>query len=209
MRILLTLICVFLSSTLMAKDRPLLKCLGEEEKRFHAKKETGPLYDLNQQLISEMVQIPHVSIEHESFLQVCTGSGHSESLKLLELSLKRGKELFVLPETLTGAQGGMTTGMIDDYVKSSKDILLSFISQIQSLSPTPDCLNNEIPELRGFFTEIKYLQEDVDIKTLFKNKDLKIFSQLKDYPLSFVKCRTAEAKRKALLKARALKKKKD
>ncbi len=99
-------------------------------------------------------------------------------------------------------------GMVDDYVKSSKDILLTFISQIQTLSPTPDCLNKEIPELKNFHIEIKYLQEDVDIKTLFKNKDLKIFSQLKNYPLAFEKCRVTEEKRKALLKAKAKTKKK-
>jgi hypothetical protein len=28
-----------------ARDRQILKCLGEEEKRFHLKKEVGPVYD--------------------------------------------------------------------------------------------------------------------------------------------------------------------
>ncbi len=204
MRIFLTALSLLLSVGLSAraKDRPLLKCLGEEEKRFHQKKETGPLYDLNQQLIAEMVQIPFIEIDQASFLEICTGSGHSSSMKLLEASLRKGSALFVVPATVTGTQREMTVGMVDDYVKASKDILLQFISQIQALSPTPECLNNEIPELKAFYTEIKYLQEDVDQKTIFKNKDQKIFSQLKDYPIAFEKCRVAEAKRRAELKAK-------
>jgi hypothetical protein len=88
-----------------------------------------------------------------------------------------------------GMQREMTMGMIDDYVDATKEILLSFISQIQSLAPSASCLKEEIPELDQFFTEIKYLQEDVDMQTLFKGKDLKIFEKLKNYPLAFEKCR--------------------
>ena len=171
------------------RDRQILKCLGEEEKRFHLRKETGPVYDLNQRLIAEMIQIPNAELTPEDYLTVCTGQKFSESWKLLEQSIVKGKNLFIIPKNVEGMQKAITASMIDDYVEATKEILLNFISQIQTLSPTPTCLKEEIPELDQFFTEIKYLQEDVDMQRLFQGKDIRIFEKLKNYPLAFEKCR--------------------
>jgi hypothetical protein len=171
--------------------------LGEEEKRFHLKKEVGPVYDLNQRLIAELLQIPKVEIRPEGYTIICNGKQFSESWKLLELSIKKGKGLFLMPKEITGMQRSMTSGMIDDYVEATREILLSFIAQIQSVSPTPTCLKDQIPELDQFFTEIKYLQEDVDMSALFQGKDQQIFDKLKKYPIAFEKCRKDLEKKKA------------
>ena len=172
------------------RDRQILKCLGEEERRFHLKKETGPVYDLNQRLIAEMLQIPHVEINDADYRAICSGQKFSESWKLLELSITKGRDLFVINDgKVAGMQKDMAMGMVDDYVEATREILLTFISQIQTQSPTPNCLKEEIPTLDNFFVEIKYLQEDVDMKTIFKGKDQKIFEELKNYPRAFDKCR--------------------
>lgn len=147
----------------------------------------GPNYDLNQRLISEIVQIPNARFKEEYFKIIC-GKKNQSSLKLLELSIHKGKELFEIPTHVTGMQLNMTQGMIEDYVDAVKEIFLNYISQIQSMSPTPTCLKEEIPELDQFFTEIKYLQEDVDMNVLFEKKDEKIFDKLKSYPDAFKKC---------------------
>jgi hypothetical protein len=193
-----TILIFFLVSTsLWARDdRQILKCLGEEEKRFHLKKETGPVYELNQRLIGELIQIPKVEINPQDYYLICSGEKFSESWKLLELSIKKGKNLFIIPKEVSGIQRSMTEGMIDDYVEATREILLGFIAQIQSIAPSPTCLKDEIPELDNFFTEIKYLQEDVEMKTLFEGKDEKIFDRLKNYSLAFEKCR-ARLKKKA------------
>ena len=52
-------------------ERQLIKCLGAEEKMFHLKKQTGPLYDLNQRLISEMIQIPKAELDAEFYHEMC------------------------------------------------------------------------------------------------------------------------------------------
>lgn len=192
--VILTLTLISLSG--FAKEGDILKCLGDEEKRFHLNKVSGPVYDLNQRLISELVQIPRIKLTREDYLAICAGNDFSESWKLLELSLKKGKGIFEIPPDLRGMQKGMTEGMIDDYIEASKEILLTFISQIQAQSPTPGCLKQEIPELDKFFYEIKYLQEDVDIRQIFEGKEEKIIDKLKNYPLAFEKCR-AELKKKA------------
>ena len=186
--ILLTML-VSVSAAARNMDRQILKCLGEEEKRFHLKKETGPVYELNQRLISEMIQIPGIEIRQEDYLAICTGQKFSESWKLLEHSIRLGKEMFVIPSHIQGMQKSMTEGMIDDYVDGTREILLNFISQIQTYSPTPTCLKEEIPELDNLFTEIKYLQEEMDMKRIFDGRGLKIFEKLKNYPLAFEKCR--------------------
>ncbi len=185
----LALILVTIPQFSSASDYKILKCLGAEEKRFHLKKELGPIYDLNQRLIAEMVQIPKLEIRQEDYLAICAGQKFSESWKLLELSIKEGKSLFVIPKDIQGIQRSMTEGMIDDYVEATREILINFISQIQTISPTPTCLKEEIPELDKLFVEIKYLQEDVDAKVIFQGKDQKIFEKLKNYPLAFEKCR--------------------
>jgi hypothetical protein len=170
-------------------DRQILKCLGEEERRFHLKKEAGPVYDLNQRLIAEIVQIPDVELTKEDYVAICTGQNFSESWKLLERSILKGKKNFVLPKTVTGIQRSITMSMIDDYVEATREILLNFISQIQATAPSATCLKEEIPMLDKFFMEIKYLQEDVDLKVLFKGKDIRIFDKLKNYPQAFENCR--------------------
>jgi hypothetical protein len=189
MKCFVTLILLSLSASLWAAEMKILKCLGKEEKRFHLNKQSGPVYDLNQRLISEMIQIPRISLQHDDAKTVCTDTKFSESWKLLELSIKKGKDIFFIPSEVTGLQREMAKGMIEDYVDATREILLNFISQIQTLSPTPTCLKEEIPELDVFFTEVKYLQADVDLQVIFKGKDQKIFEKLKHYPQAFEKCR--------------------
>lgn len=177
-------------SVLAIKDeRQLLKCLGNEEKKFHLKKDTGPLYDLNQRLISEMIQIPQAELDSDAFQEMCGQGGDSPSLKLLELSIRRGKDIFDLPAHLSAAQKSISEGMIDDYLEAITEIFLNFITQIQSQAPSAECLKEEIPQLDVFFRDIKYLQEDVDIKKIFAGRDLKIFQKLKNYPQAFERCR--------------------
>ncbi len=185
---LLLITALFLTAQVHAAN-PLLVCLGAEEKRLHQNKNTGPIYDLNQRITAEMIQIPGLSVSNEDFNLICGKKSYSESWKLLELSLRKGKNLFVIPASVTGLQRSITEGMIEDYVRESKEILLTFISQVQTISPTPDCLLEEIPELNKFFTQIKYLQEDIDIKRIMAGKDTKIFDKIKDYPAAFQRCR--------------------
>lgn len=170
-------------------ERQLLKCLGEEEKKFHLKKDTGPLYDLNQRLISEMIQIPKAELDAEFYNEMCDKNSPSPALKLLELSIRNGKETFDVPPEVQGSQREMAQGMIDDYLESTKEIFLNFMTQIQAIAPSASCLKEEIPQIDAFFTDIKYLQEDVDMKKIFAGRDVKIFNKLLGYPQAFDRCR--------------------
>ena len=169
-------------------ERQLLKCLGQEEKQFHLRKETGPLYDLNQRLISEMIQIPKAELDLDFYNEICSKDSFSPAWKLLELSIIKGSSIFEVPDSVTGSQREMAKGMIDDYIEATKEILLNFLTQIQAQAPSATCLKEEIPQLDAFFSDIKYLQEDVDMKAIFAKRDIKIFRKLKDYPKAFKRC---------------------
>lgn len=187
--IVITLNLFFALETLAQSGGDILKCLGVEEKRFHLKKDTGPIYELNQRLISEMIQIPSIQLRPQDYRTICVGKDFSESWNLLVLSIEQGESIFITPAEVQGMQKQIRQGMIEDYIEATREILLTFIAQIQTLSPTPNCLKEEIPQLDNFFTEIKYLQSDVDLKRIFKGKDKKIMNQLKYYPSAFDKCR--------------------
>lgn len=187
--VITSLFLVSFNSFATRDERQLIKCLGEEEKKFHLKKDTGPLYDLNQRLISEMVQIPKAELDLEYFKEICDKQSPSPSLKLLELSIRIGKEVFEVPPEVHGRERQMAQGMIDDYLESTKEIFLQFMTQIQTQAPSASCLKEEIPQIDAFFTDIKYLQEDVDMKKIFKGRDIKIFKKLVGYPQAFERCR--------------------
>lgn len=191
----LVILLVLTSFYAHGSPKELLKCLGAEEKEFHAKKEIGPLYDLNQRMLAEMVQIPNANIAPAEISEICAKSS-SPSSKLLELTLAKGKNIFVIPENIPGMQKQMTEGMIEDYIEISKELLLNYIGQIQALSPTPDCLNDAIKGLKEFYIDVKHLQEDVDVEKLFEKHDRKIFSELRTYPTAYKRCREELLKKK-------------
>jgi hypothetical protein len=170
-------------------ERELLKCLGREEKEFHLEKKTGPIYELNQRLISEMVQIPGAELTEEAYRIVCHQTETSPTLKLLELSIIQGKEIFILKPSVKVSDNNISQSMIEDYLEASTEIFLHFISQIQTQAPSAQCLKEEIPELESFLRDIKYLQEDVHIKKIFNGREIPIFKKLKNYPQLFKKCR--------------------
>ncbi len=196
MKVLLMTLFLGFSYQAAAIDPGLLRCLGAEEKSLHLKKNMGPIYELNQRMISEVVQIPNVKLKNVEFHDICSRKRPSESLHLLQITLLKGKEIFEIPESVTGMQKQITLGMIDDYVDACEEIFLNFISQIQTSAPTPDCLTKEIPELIPFFYDVKYLQEDVEIKRVFHGRENTIFSKLLNYTQAFKRCQSRLALKK-------------
>ncbi len=196
MKCLVIFFLIFTTSNAFAvkDERSLLKCLGAEEKKFHLKKETGPRYDLNQRLISEMIQIPKAELSVESFEDICQKS-ESPSWRLLELALTKGQSVFEVPAQITGTQREVAQGMILDFIEVTSEIFLNLLTQIQSLAPTPHCLEQEIPEITNLMSDIKHLQEDVDIKKIFSGRDQKIFEKLKDYSMAFKRCQDRAKKK--------------
>jgi Mor family transcriptional regulator len=185
MKWLLMLILISPGTTFAVREQSLLKCLGEEEKALHLKKDLGPTYDLNQKLISEVIQIPKVKIQDSILSSICRSK--SPSWKLMEYSLIQGKALFltVSDESLDSS---INQSMINDYLDSTREIFIQVINQIQAISPSPDCLEKELPELASFFSDLKYLQEEMSLEKIFNGKIKKILKSLRRYPEAIKNC---------------------
>jgi hypothetical protein len=186
----------FVSMDVWSKaNSPLLVCLGSEEKKFHLLKTQGPIYELNQRLISELVQIPSVRIDTNDLKHLCDKSSKSPSVKLLSLVLSRGEKLFKIDTDIPESQKLISQSMIKDFVEISREIFLNFVSSIQSVAPTPNCLEQEIPSLKNLYKDLKYLQDEVETKKLFEGKENVIFERLQNYQKSFQRCRERTKKK--------------
>jgi hypothetical protein len=169
---------IILAPTLIYAQRssPVLKCLGSEERDYHLKKVSGPRMDLNQKLIAEIIQIPQVSIKPEFIESICH-SKYSPSLRLLELSLISEEKLFYT-DGKTDLVNSINQSMISDYIESSREIFIQFIHQVQAIAPTSNCLEDEIPELKEIFTNLKHAQEEIGVKKILNGKINSIFMKL-------------------------------
>lgn len=186
-----------LSLNTMARPSELLRCLGVEEQRLHKAKSQGPEYQLNQQLISELVQVQNVDLRPELLKKICSSAVSSPSRMFLYTLLDNGKSIFEFSHGITGFEKSIAESMLEDFVLSSQQIVLGYIATIQQESPTADCLKKNIPELDLLYVDMKYLEEEVETKYLFKKKGLaeKILGKLSDYPAILKKCQPSKDKK--------------
>ena len=141
-----------------------------------------------------MIQIPKAELSGEAFDDICRKSA-SPSWRLVELALTKGQNIFEVPREITGTQREVAQGMISDFIEITSEIFLNLLTQIQALAPTPKCLEEEIPEISSLMSDIKYLQEDVDIKSIFSGRDKKIFDKLKNYSEAYKSCQLRAKKK--------------
>jgi len=193
------LIAILSSFSLAALARPseALRCLGVEEHAIHKAKSQGPDYQLNQQLISELVQVQNVDLKPEVLQDICKGKGNAASRKLLFLLLDKGPTIFTHSTGLNTLEKTTADSMLDDFMIAVQQIYLGYIASIQQEAPTADCLKKNIPELELFYTDIKYLEEEVETKYLFKDKGLaeKIMKKLSNYPALLKSCQPQKVKK--------------
>jgi len=181
------------ASSVFSRTHDLLKCLGQEERKLHLSKTTGPTYELNQKLIAEIIQIPHVQITETHLKEICDSS-FGPSWKLLELSLFEGDKLFINNET--GMQKNINESMIKEYLEASREILLGLISSVQTLSKDPNCLIKNFRSLDEFYVDLKYLQEELSSEKIFQGREKKIFKDLKKYQKILKKCQVETKKKR-------------
>lgn len=196
MRVFLLLI-ILLPGAALAQASELMLCLGKEEKAFHAEKDTGPIYDLNQKLIGELITIPGIEAPRDVLRKVCRTSG-SPSQELLVEMLLNPTGWGIVTDKTTGLEKNIALELIKDLNQSTPEILLGFLAQLQAAAPDAHCLNRHIPGINTLNNEVKWLQEEVDIvKIAGRRKRLKrILLRMKKSKQIFAKCR-AEAQSKS------------
>lgn len=182
------LLLMFIATTLPAlgSSRPgptrLMYCLGQQEKYFHLKKQTGPFYELNQTLMSELIQVPGLEASSVLLNRICKPSPMAP-LYLLEAIVLDPRDWWYLKDDLDPQPRMIALELMREFRQMSPEILLNFLSSLQMIMPTPHCLEEHIPGLSKMYHDVKWLQEEVDLKkiTLGHKRLIPLFSRLQRY----------------------------
>jgi hypothetical protein len=190
-------IVLTLSFKVYAKPKQALVCLGQEEFSYHQAKQTGPLYKLNQAMISEYLQFPeNVSLKKVYFDKVCQNAVKSPSLALLESALRDGKKIFLVIDAKDDQKNLIAKNQIEQFIKKCNEIFLSLLRDVQAGAPNAQCLKKQIPNLDKFLLYYKYLEEDVNQKNIFEDTQVvvRFFSHLEKIKEIYQKCLDREGK---------------
>lgn len=192
MKLLLPIIFILGATTSVWARKPsrLMSCLGAEEKLLHKHKDTGPVYDLNQRLIGELIQINQIEASKRLRKKLC-GPGSSPSIDLLEEMVLNPKGWYQLPGNSKGLEANIAQELVLDFNTLVPEIFLNYLAQLQGLAPSPECLNRYVPGLKELNEQVKWLQEEEDLTVLTaqKSRMSKIFKSIKNIDKVFEKCK--------------------
>lgn len=169
----------------------LLRCLGQEESFYAKKRYTGPTYKLNQILIDEISSLSDLVMTEDAYQRVCTSKTKFPSLRLLKELVLNERQLFVGED-----RNGIDFITLKSLRNNSGQILLKYISFIQSIAKDPKCIERNIPEVKILYSRYKYLEDEIPSKELMGNKKEihKIFDSLANIDGILKKCEISAAK---------------
>lgn len=199
----LTLGLLLGSSDISAAPNLLLQCLAKEESLLHKQKSQGALYRLNQDFLNELASSNDIALKKNFVDEICSPAAqkkHSPSVGLLRLLLIKESDIYDL--SLSEVESSMRSfkmSYISEFQKQVPRLFVQFISGLQAEMPTSDCLARAIPELEFFNERLKYLEEEISIGEVMKDKKKieKIFSKLETLPKIKAGC-AAVAKKRSL-----------
>jgi hypothetical protein len=167
----------------------LLQCLAKEETQLHKEKSQGSLYHLNQEFLNELASSNDIALKKNFVDEVCDNHKksvmHSPSAGLLRLLLLKESDIYDL--SLSEVESTMRPfkmAYINEFQKQVPRLFVQFISGLQAEMPTSDCLSKAIPELAFFNERLKYLEEEVSIHDVMKDKKKieAVFTKLESLP---------------------------
>jgi hypothetical protein len=182
---LFTYIFFLISLNLLAASRPYLICLGQEEAKIHKLKLTGPYYKLNQEMISNLLQLnDSIDMKPEILKRVC--ADEMTSLAILETILaKKGLLFFSAAVKSNVQQTSMDNLSIEELKARSFKVFINYLTRLQSNFDDPNCLKKRVPEIQSFYENAQHLLIEVGIEgtldTIRSSSDF--FKKLKNLPM--------------------------
>ncbi len=179
-----TYIFFLISLNLLAASRPYLICLGQEEARIHKEKVTGAYYKLNQEMISNLLQLNEsIDMKPEILKRVCAEK--MTSLAILETILAKSGLLFVSSAAKSNVQlRSMDKLSIEELKARSFKVFINYLTRLQSNYKDPNCLKKRVPEILSFYENAQHLLIEVGIEgtldTIRNSKNF--FKKLKNLP---------------------------
>lgn len=191
MRLGLSFLVIFLLFQEVRAEN-ILHCLAREEEKIHQDKMDGPLYWLNQYLVSQLAGLTGVKLQKNFYDEICNDHD-SASLKLLENLLIHGKNIIDI-KTLSKEEGARVyqNAVIETMVDASPGEFFKYISKLQSFADDPKCLEREIPEIKHFMDRYMYLEGEIQTETLLddKSKIQSIFKRFHSMKSIYAKCKS-------------------
>lgn len=197
MKILALLLISMLSIHSFAGD--MTKCLGQTEDLIHLKKFTGPVYQLNQYFVNEFTKgYGSLELKPEYFKKICESndSSFSPSVVLLRYLMLEGKKIFDL-DKLKNMEVNLEALSVDAVVQETPNLFFKYLSGLQYLAPTHDCLYNYLPHYKYFINRFHYLETEMSKEELLKDKDKleQIFSSLTRFNSILTQCEKDKTER--------------
>lgn len=179
------------SNTLYAAPNLLLQCLAREETQLHKEKAQGTLYRLNQEFINELASTNDITLKKKFVDEICQSHKLTPTVGLLRLLLLKESDLYDLSlAEVDPAMKPYKMGYINEFQKQVPRLFIQYVAGLQSEMATPDCLNKAIPELNILNDRLKYLEEEMTIHEVIRDKSRieKIFSKLENVSAIKAKC---------------------
>lgn len=173
------ILLIILNFSSLAKSKEVLKCLGQEELRYHNEKYTGAKYQLNQRLISLFLQVPKLQPNNSTLMRICYPGAFSSWILL--------KEMVVSPDEWANEElldEELIKSLHQELNAQALKTFISYISLLQSNAPTPHCIEKKVPGMSEFFVKIKYLQDEIEMRKILPPKrELRSLLDKLDHPL--------------------------
>ena len=179
-----TIALSFLYGTeIFAASNLILQCLAKEESQLHKEKAQGVLYRLNQEFINELASSNDIALKKAYVDEICNTKKHSPSVGLLRLLLIKESDIYDLSlSEVDPTMRPFKMGYINEFQKQVPRLFIQYISGLQAEMATSDCLVKAIPEITFFNERLKYLEEEMNMHEVIrdKNKIDMIFTKLQN-----------------------------
>ena len=181
------------------KGRKSFKMPWREELQLHRKRDIGPRYVLNQVFLNKLSS-NSIAIKNKYAKKICNYKSGRPSLIMLKILLLEQRDLFDIKVSKNRIDGleNFKISQADEFVAQAADVFFEYISGVQAMAPSANCLEKKIPQIKSLFRRYRYLEEEVAAVELLKDKKeiLEIFKGLENIDNVFAICEREKRKRK-------------
>lgn len=146
--------------------KQFLVCLGKEEHQHSKIKEQGPLFYLNQSLISAFIQL-RKSLRMNSLYEARVCKSKHPGLEIIRLMLTRDRIFISDFDTKKDPfEHSIDMKTLKELNSKVYGIFVDFLSRIQAQMLQSECLEKIIPELKNFLLKTRYVESDVGLEEI-------------------------------------------
>lgn len=207
LKILMSFILIIctMSSYAKSKRKDLLFCLGQEELKLHKSKITGPQYFLNQRFINEAASAGEFNLKPKFYHEICEIKEFPPSVGLLRNILLHEEAIFKQVSVNNQNLQALYQSGYQAFIARTPEIFFHFLALIQTQTKYPHCLRENIPKLYELTHKFQYLREELDLKSLLKDKKSidNIFTKLKYLEAIYDECDKKQEKLDKAIKTKS------